>query len=749
MPRTFARKLLVETLTDRIVPAAILDNGLLTVSGAGDLKVAQTGNKVTTPGQNIFVVATGKSEKSVNTSDITEIQVHGDGGPNLIDLRTVRFISATINGEGGGDTIYATQRSDIIDGGEGDDFVRGEDGNDQINGRAGKDKLYGNRGGDTIHGDEDQDYIEGNECQVIHSTGGYVYMFPNYLFGDAEDDVIISDYCGDYMYGGEDDDLMEGNGGNDFMYGEGGNDTMAGGYGNDFMQGEDDNDEMDGEAGNDTMEGEDGEDVMNGGSGNDHIDSGLDNDVANGDSGNDHIDAGDGNDTSDGGSGNDTIDGDIGNDEIRGGTGNDHIDAGAGNDDGFGDSGNDTLEMGDDDDNGDGGGGNDEINGGEGNDILAGFGGNDVIEGEGGVDFAVGGFGNDEMKGGGDNDILHGEIGNDIIEGEEGDDVLTGGLGNDVIEAGVGNDQLAGDQGRDLLVGGPGRDHLDGGTQRDMFHGDVEGENLFDEPNFDTYENAFNLARPVFGTMAIGDIARHDPHLEATLVGLGAAVQKVRPNEFIKNLKVVSEGNYEVQLHGEANPRTVTFDGNWSDNEPIPNAEERLLPAVSVAEKNEFWTILFSRARLAKYNVDPATYHSDTAWNTAHANSSNKLLDEAEAYHDYGPSASSPATELATLTFTELQELINEHAAMIAVAAAGSGLSADKIELGSGYVVTSAFMVNGAQWVRLYNVTGHDTEPHGEKVDNAPGIKKDDGFITLEFSRFKDASNFAELHAWI
>jgi Ca2+-binding RTX toxin-like protein len=702
------RKLNVESLTDRIVPAATLDGGTLTVTGGGDLRITQTGEQVSVVGMQIHDAATGQDRQSVKTKEVTNIVVDGDGH-NLIDLRTVRFRGAFINAGPGDNTIYGSQADDIILGDSGNDLIRGEGGNDLIYGLAGKDSLYGNNGADEIHGGDGDDYIEGNQGQVV--GGPCPFIRPNALYGDAGDDVIISDDPPDQMYGGEGDDLMEGNGNNDYMLGEAGNDTMSGGAGHDYMMGGEDDDIMDGDADADYMYGEAGSDQMSGGGGNDTIDSGEDDDTVDGDAGNDTIDSGDGNDIVNGGIGNDLIDAGDGDDMIRGGWGNDHIDAGDGNDQAMGEGNNDTLDMGDGNDRADGGGGNDLLIGGGGFDVLAGL------------------------------------EGNDILQGDEDNDDLFGGPGNDRLEGGDGDDHLTGEDGRDMLIGGLGKDNLDGGKGRDIFHGDEETEDKYDAANFDSYHDAFNLAKPVFGTAVVSDIVMQDPHLEATLAGLGAAVTKLGSTGIVSRMTVVGNNAYDIQLEGSANPTRVTFDGTWTDNDPKANGEERLSRATSGAEKQEFWPILFARARLSKYNVDPMTFHTDAAWNSMNTASQGKLFKDDVAYEDFAPSAQKVSPPLSSLTFADLQGYLKDGYGMIASAKSGTGVSSDKVELGCGYVVVGTFTAGGKQYVKLYNVSGHDTDPAGTTVDNA-GAVKDDGYITLDFGQFTNAANFAELDAW-
>lgn len=95
--------------------------------------------------------------------------------------------TSTKTGAEANETIYASKRDDIINGGEGDDWIGGggndfliqfsgrflwdRDGNDQFNGGAGNDQLYGYGGNDDLKGGIGDDQLYGGRGNDILSGG--------------------------------------------------------------------------------------------------------------------------------------------------------------------------------------------------------------------------------------------------------------------------------------------------------------------------------------------------------------------------------------------------------------------------------------------------------------------------------------------------------------------------------------------------------------------------------------------------
>ncbi|MEM6440774.1 MAG: calcium-binding protein, partial [Pseudomonadota bacterium] len=102
------------------------------------------------------------------------------------------------------------------------------------------------------------------------------------------------------------------------------------------------------------------------------------------------------------------------------------------------------------------------------------------------------GGGDDRGRGSGRKDELHGEAGNDRLDGAGGADRL---------EGGTGDDRLLGKNGNDVLVAGLGRDRADGGAGKDLFLIDGGVQDLRGGAGADTFrfteEVYFDSSNPI------------------------------------------------------------------------------------------------------------------------------------------------------------------------------------------------------------------------------------------------------------
>jgi Ca2+-binding RTX toxin-like protein len=114
-----------------------------------------------------------------------------------------------IDGGGGNDWIFAFGGTDIVLGGKGDDFIWAGDDNDFIVGADGDDRIYSDY------------YLD----EVI--------MIEGYRAGFVGADVVYGNGGDDYLMGGGQNDLLMGNAGDDFLGGDWGDDHLYGGAGND------------------------------------------------------------------------------------------------------------------------------------------------------------------------------------------------------------------------------------------------------------------------------------------------------------------------------------------------------------------------------------------------------------------------------------------------------------------------------------------------------------------------------------
>ena len=434
-------------------------NDILDGQQGGDSLDGGVGNDVfpTRGSDSEFDVLDGGlgSDRLINTSSSSLVLNGFDGPNNRLEEVVANFAAILGNSAGNtfnfqyGTTTAFVQLFNVT-------FVSGEGGNDTIRASDIKETLLGGDGNDTIYGNGGADSIDGG--------GG--------------DDVLFGGADGDTLFGNTGDDLLNGGTGNDTMTGGIGDDELEGGEGNDILNGNEGTDLISGSGGEDeirTSGDQSYDDTLRGGIGKDRLVNivfgGLlrfkdFNGPANGI---EAIFGGNGPFIGDGtantfdfrlststtasfvtlnnvtridmGNGNDTVHGTAGNDIIFGRGGNDTIHAWGGNDTIYGDAGNDSIN---------GGAGNDRIEGGDGDDTsLVGGAGNDSILGGLGADTIQGGDGNDTLDAGaglvgGVGDTVEGGAGNDniLIRGSEAEfDIITGGAGADrVTNTAVGTD---------------------------------------------------------------------------------------------------------------------------------------------------------------------------------------------------------------------------------------------------------------------------------------------------------------------
>lgn len=265
----------------------------------------------------------------------------------------------------------------------------------------------------------------GNGNDTITATGAVLGNARLLLNGDAGNDTITGSAEDDTILGGDGDDMISGDAGNDTLRGGLGNDSLAGGDDDDLLEGEDGNDTLQGDAGNDSLLGSFGDDVLLGGDGDDTARGGFGSDALNGMSGNDSLFGEGGSDRIAGGSGDDTIDGGRDDDTIQGHGGADLIDGNHGDDFIRGQAGNDTILGDDGDDTIAGDSGRDLILGQDGNDVIDGNGAADTILGGDGADILRGGGSNDTILGEQGDDTINGNSGTDLASTGEGADTVS------------------------------------------------------------------------------------------------------------------------------------------------------------------------------------------------------------------------------------------------------------------------------------------------------------------------------------
>jgi Ca2+-binding RTX toxin-like protein len=160
----------IEPLPARRLYAVSIDGGALTINFGGD----QSGHTI-----DIFIQPNTATVTVDDTPQTFNVPVHrlflvGGEGKDTIALQTARAVAATINLNGGDDSLGGiNDRNAVISvfAGDGDDFVNisgqsrdtiyGGDGNDTIDGGKGADSILGGPGNDIIKGHGGNDTLIG------------------------------------------------------------------------------------------------------------------------------------------------------------------------------------------------------------------------------------------------------------------------------------------------------------------------------------------------------------------------------------------------------------------------------------------------------------------------------------------------------------------------------------------------------------------------------------------------------------
>lgn len=129
----------------------------------GEDNIAITGNFA---GINEFIVYAGDHDDVVSATVVSELEVHGGDGDDMI------------TGGGGNDRLYGDGGADVLNGGSGNDDIWGGADNDLIIGGAGADNLYGGDdadlfiwndgdGSDLVEGGAGNDVLRFNDAAAV------------------------------------------------------------------------------------------------------------------------------------------------------------------------------------------------------------------------------------------------------------------------------------------------------------------------------------------------------------------------------------------------------------------------------------------------------------------------------------------------------------------------------------------------------------------------------------------------------
>lgn len=212
------------------------------------------------------VTTFGFNDTLINRGIITGVIFVG-AGDDLVDGIGGRF-EKTVFLEGGNDTFW---------GGDGTDIVRGDAGSDEIDGGGGADRFFIENG----DGSDIYDGGAGADCYDARALTGVLVV--DLLAGEARNGGATDLLTGiERVFGGTAADRITGNTLANLLRGGAGNDTLIGGDGNDVLFGEAGRNLIYGGNGNDRLEGGGLFDVLNGGAGSDRLHGSYDIDVMTG-----------------------------------------------------------------------------------------------------------------------------------------------------------------------------------------------------------------------------------------------------------------------------------------------------------------------------------------------------------------------------------------------------------------------------------------------------------------------------------
>jgi Ca2+-binding RTX toxin-like protein len=159
-------------------------------------------------------------------------------GDNTVETITSRIDGATVNGNGGNDTLLGQAAADILNGGIGGDLMKGGQSNDIYwvdNGSDVVNEIGGGAGIDNVNS-----FITFSLADAVHTIGAVENLnlkgTANFAgTGNTLNNVISGNTGNNTLSGGIGNDSLKGFGGSDTLIGGHGIDTLTGGTGNDFF----------------------------------------------------------------------------------------------------------------------------------------------------------------------------------------------------------------------------------------------------------------------------------------------------------------------------------------------------------------------------------------------------------------------------------------------------------------------------------------------------------------------------------
>jgi Ca2+-binding RTX toxin-like protein len=275
----------------RLLASAIVNAGVLEVTG--DPTDDNIDVSVDVPGNHVIITINANPPINLTLSDITVGFLVNAGSGNDTVTFGANTANATVNGQGGHDSIVGTPGNDTLNGNAGHDTLVGSFGNDVMSGGAGSDDLDGGAGHDTTSFAEFSIPLDLSIDDAFNDT--------------PENDNIRSSV--ETVLGGSGNDGISAAGmlNAAVLVGNGGHDSLVGGAANDTLDGSEGHDTLVGNEGHDSLTGFAGEDSLDGGAGFDTLLGGDEDDTLVGGADADEIFAGGGDDLVDGGAGLDDV----------------------------------------------------------------------------------------------------------------------------------------------------------------------------------------------------------------------------------------------------------------------------------------------------------------------------------------------------------------------------------------------------------------------------------------------------------
>jgi Ca2+-binding RTX toxin-like protein len=211
----------------------------------GELKIVGTSGSdtisLTTDGANIDIAADGGSLTPVPLSGLTDIRVNGRGGADSIILAGDITLPATLDGNGGADTLVGGGGDNVLVGGPGGDSLVGGAGTNLLVPDQNTSFLSGPAGNDTLDGGTGfsiADFSYRTDALTLSNNGvadsgdtgqgeaSKIMTNVSAIWGGSGGNTITGATGGEFLSGGDGANSVHGGGVNDLLVGGGGNDTV-------------------------------------------------------------------------------------------------------------------------------------------------------------------------------------------------------------------------------------------------------------------------------------------------------------------------------------------------------------------------------------------------------------------------------------------------------------------------------------------------------------------------------------------